>query len=146
MLWLVFAITAAVIWGLTYTLDGKLLSNHFPVLLLLAGQSILGALVFSGLFYFYHPKSLPFFDYFKNNQNLWLFITTIIVTNTASFFIVLSMQAKNSTIAALIELTYPLFTILFTWLLFRELYLNKFTIFGAGLIILGAIIIAAGEK
>lgn len=144
-MWLVYAIAAAIIWGLSYTLDGKILENGISPLVLLAAQCMFGAIVFTTLSYFYSSPNLWSTLTAKNNNNLWLFICTVIVVNLGSFLIVLSMQAKNSTVAALIELAYPLFTILFTFLLFKENYLNKVTAIGGSLVLLGVMIIAFGE-
>lgn len=145
-MWLVYAVTAAIIWGLNYTLDGKILENGVSPLVLLAAQCTLGAIVFTILSYFFSSPNLWSTLTAKNNGNWWLFPTTVLVANLGNFFIILSMQAKNSTIAALIELTYPIFTILFTFLLFKENYLNKVTVIGGSLILLGVVIIAFGEK
>lgn len=144
-MWLAYAITAAIIWGLNYTLDGKILNNGVSPLTLLAAQSCVGAVVFTTLSYFYSSQNLLTVMTAKDNRNLWLFLSSILAANLGSFFIVLSMQAKNSTLAALIELAYPIFTILFSLWLFKENYLNKTTVIGGCLVMLGVAIVAWGE-
>jgi len=68
-----------------------------------------------------------------------LTLIELVVMILANVAIVLSIQSKNATTAGLIELSYPLFTILFTWVLFHEHHLNMATVIGSILISLGVI-------
>jgi drug/metabolite transporter (DMT)-like permease len=56
------------------------------------------------------------------------------------------MSAKNPTLVSLIEISYPLFVIIFTWILFREFQLTPSTLFGAVLILAGVVILTLGER
>ena len=60
----------------------------------------------------------------------------------AGLLIFLSIGAKNATLASLIEVTYPIFTAFFAWLLFRQATLNTATVIGAAFIFLGVLIVA----
>lgn len=60
----------------------------------------------------------------------------------ANLFIVYSIQVKDATAAGIVELIYPLFTILFTWLLFRENHITAPVILGGGLIFAGVLLIS----
>jgi drug/metabolite transporter (DMT)-like permease len=56
------------------------------------------------------------------------------------------MSAKNPTLASLIEISYPLFVVVFAWLFFREMQLNPMTICGGLLVIAGVAVIILGER
>ena len=56
------------------------------------------------------------------------------------------MSAKNPTLASLIEISYPLFVVLFAWIFFREMQLNTITICGGLLVIAGVAVIILGER
>jgi uncharacterized membrane protein len=59
----------------------------------------------------------------------------------AEFFIAYSIIGKNATISGLIEISYPLFIALFSFLIFREYSINTQTIIGGLLIFCGVIVI-----
>ena len=58
----------------------------------------------------------------------------------------MSIEAKNATVASLIEVTYPLFTAFFAWALFRQTTLNAATIIGGLFIFAGVLIVARGNR
>ena len=76
---------------------------------------------------------------------LWLVIAVAAAT-AAGLLIFMSIEAKNATVASLIEVTYPLFTAFFAWALFRQTTLNPATIIGALLIFAGVLIVARGNR
>jgi drug/metabolite transporter (DMT)-like permease len=48
-----------------------------------------------------------------------------------------AMKASNATLAALIEISYPLFIALFSWVFLRESQMNLGTALGAAMILSG---------
>ena len=56
------------------------------------------------------------------------------------------MGAKNPTLVSLIEISYPLFVVLFTWIFFREMQLNPVTCVGGLLVLAGVAVIIMGER
>ncbi|CEK11873.1 DMT family transporter [Legionella hackeliae] len=139
-MWLVFAVTAALLWGLNYSLAEKVLRSISP-LTLLALEMLAGALVFSLLAYFTtFKKDLALL--LSDSYVLWLTILEVIIVLAASFFIVYSIHFKNATLAGIIELIYPLFIILFTWLLFGENHVDMSVIIGGIMIFIGVLMIS----
>jgi drug/metabolite transporter (DMT)-like permease len=67
----------------------------------------------------------------------WLVLGSVAVYVGANIFILLATKSKNATMAAMVEITYPLFTALFAWLLFKEVQVNAGTAAGAFLILSG---------
>jgi drug/metabolite transporter (DMT)-like permease len=134
-MWLIYAILAAALWGLNYALAERILSN-ISVTTLLAIEMFIGAIIFfiASLFLnirddistiISHPKMMLFV------------IVEIVVVLSANALIAYSIQAKNATFAGMIELMYPLFTILFAWLIFNDNQISMKLLLGGGLILAG---------
>src|ERR1700722_2172834 len=140
-MWLAYALIAAVIWGLNYTLEERVFKFQISPLTLLAGQAWLAAFLFTGLACIFNLKRDVVTLITHRADALYLFLIAVVVAAAGNFFIAISIQAKNATFAALIEESYPLFTVLFTFLLFKENYLTPGVIMGGALIIAGVVII-----
>ena len=142
-MWFIFAIFAAILWGVNYALAEKILNNISPITLLTL-EMISGALLFSGLSFFTTMKrDIKIIT--TDPSLLLLTLAEIAVVLLASYFIVASIHLKNATVAGIIELTYPLFTIIFTWILFNKTHVNSSVIIGGLLIFIGVIIINLGS-
>jgi len=139
-MWLVFALLAALFWGLNYSLAERVLSN-VSTYTLLALEMILGAIIFSVLAYCTTLKE----DLHRlsiDSNLLWITIAEVVIVIFASYLIVVSIQAKNATAAGIIELIYPIFTIFFTWFLFRESHVDSSVVIGGILIFIGVLLIS----
>src|SRR5262249_40196016 len=124
---------------LNYSLAEKILESISP-LTLLAFEMIVGTILFcTALFLFGYRADLIILK--AQPKVLWLTICDIFVVLIASLLIFYSIQAKNATVAAIIELIYPLFTIFFTWMLFQQSHITWHVIVGGGLILIGVFII-----
>jgi drug/metabolite transporter (DMT)-like permease len=139
-MWLVFAILAAILWGFNYALAEKIL-HSISTVTLLALEMFAGAIFFIVIACFTTMKK-DLNVLMTEPRVLWLTILEIAVVIFASFFIVSSIRFKNATVAGIIELIYPLFTILFTWYLFHESHVNLPVIIGGSLIFIGVIVIS----
>lgn len=145
MVWLIYAISAAAIWGLDYSLGEKIFEYKISPYSLLSIQLLCGALLFIAISFRTHlATDLPVI--LHNKTLLWIIIAAIFTFNCGNLLIFLSIQAKNATIAGLIELSYPIFTIFFTWLLFRVSHFNLSTIIGGLMIMAGIMIISLYAK
>lgn len=140
-LWFIFALTAAVLWGLAYVATEKILSLGltppfmiliqtvvtFPVALLVATQ-------------FADIKQQ--FNVFASNPMiiaLTVFMAFAIVGG--EMLILFSISEKNATLASLIEITYPIFTFIFAWIFLKEVQVNWQQAVGGLLIFSGVILI-----
>ena len=135
-MWLVYAILAAAMWGLNYTLAERILSN-ISVTTLLAIEMFIGAIIFFIASLFLDIKNDIAIIISQPNMMIIL-IAEIIVVLSANALIAYSIQAKNATFAGLIEVMYPIFTIIFTWLIFKDNQISMKLLLGGGLIIAGA--------
>ena len=141
-MWLIYALMAAVTWGLNYVLDERVFKSQISPFTLLAAQSWAAAIIFTLLTLMYRVKQDV--AVLTTNRNvLYIGIAALLSATAGNLFIALSIQAKNATFAALIEESYPLFTILFGYLLFKENYLTPGVAIGALMIIIGVGVITS---
>lgn len=139
-MWIAYAISAAIVWGLDYTLAERILVHKISPITLMIFQLSIGLLIFSCIGFSTQLKhDLAFIN--QNRYLIGLFIACVITFNLGNLLIFMSIKASNATIAAIIELTYPIFTILFTWLLFRVNYLSPAVIIGSLFIFAGVFLI-----
>ena len=141
-MWLTYALLAAILWGFNYSLSEKLLHYMAPATLL-AIEMAIGALFFGTLSYFTTAKR-DFTVLANDPLVFWLTILEVIVILLANYFIVNSIFFKNATLAGIIELIYPLFTIFFSWFLFNTNHVNSSVVIGGFLIFVGVLIISRG--
>ena len=78
----------------------------------------------------------------KQDGYVWLLLSFYVVAMmVANLLITISIAHKNASLSSLIEITYPFFIIMFSWVLFREMHMNLATSLGAVLIFAGVAII-----
>jgi len=136
--WYIPAIAAAVVWGLHYPLVEHALRrvSLTTVVLLTALPMALFALAF--------PARLQA-DWTTLGSMTVVDRTLIFSVAVTSFFgtllLYLAVRGRNATLASLIEISYPAFVALFTWLLFRESHINSGILTGAGLILTGTVLV-----
>jgi drug/metabolite transporter (DMT)-like permease len=137
--WYVMAIGAALVWGVHYPLiDHALKSVSLPTVLLLMVAPLLLVVP-----WFYRDIAA---DYQLLAQLEWsgkAAILGIALTSTlATVLLLLAIGSKNATLASLIEISYPLFVVLFAYLLFQENHINPSVLLGGMLVLSGVTLIA----
>jgi len=145
MLWLLYALGAAVIWGVNYAISGRLLARGMSPATLFLVDLIFGSMAVSAVITFTGRWSATMNELRQARPDFGWLLVAIIATTAAGLLIFLSIEAKNATLASLIEVTYPLFTAFFAWLLFRQATINTATVIGALLIFVGVLIVARGN-
>lgn len=139
-MWFYYALSASLLWGLNYTLNAKLLKSVSAMSLMIY-QMVLGSIIFLII-----VNKSKLVDDFKvacaNRELLFLIIATILISLTASMCIYKSIAYKNAVLAALIETCYPLFTLFFSWLIFKDNFFNIPTFVGTLFIFSGIFIIS----
>jgi drug/metabolite transporter (DMT)-like permease len=128
-------------WALGYVLSEKLLKQGYTPAFMILVTSVVGLPIYFFISYLQGNLSEQTLrvtsDY---NAALLMFIIAITVVG-GSFMILMSVNEKNATLAALIEICYPLFTFVFAWLILKEVQLNWYSAIGAFLIVSGMAII-----
>ncbi len=140
-MWLIYAISAAMLWGLTYSLDEKVLQNKVSPYTLLLAQAVFTIIAYVAVIWPSNVKT-DFSIILKNRNIAFLLTAAACCTVIANVLIYYSIKEKNATIAGIIELAYPLFTIFFSYVLFKQVHLNWGVITGGILIFLGVILIS----
>jgi drug/metabolite transporter (DMT)-like permease len=146
MIWFVYAFGAAIIWGINYAVAGRLLERGMSPQTLFLIDMIFGAVGMSTLISFSGKWNATFAELQLPRTELMWLLVAVLTAMAAALLIFMSIQAKNATVASLIEVTYPFFTALFAWILFRQNTLNGVTILGGLLILVGVVIIARGNR
>lgn len=139
-MWLIYAIVASMIWGLDYALGERIFRSKISPYSLLALQMLFGAVLFFVVSYCTRLKT-DLAIIAADRTTFWYVLLAMITFNAGNLFIFLSIQAKNATLAGLIELCYPIFTVLFSLLLFKVNHLTPTVIIGGLLIFMGVFII-----
>jgi len=133
----IYAIIAAVLWGLLYTIDQKILAHLSPMMLMFINAIITVAVVFP--FVLFQNTSLN--DLFIQTKANWpLILLSIILGIVSSFLILKSISLIGASSASIIEIAYPLFVVLFSFIFFKAAP-NLYFFAGGALIFLGSFII-----
>ena len=140
MTWLYYAILAAIVWGLSYTISGEILL-HISTITLLTLQMLFSTIIFSiALFYNNYRKEILLI--FDDKPLLFLVIIEILLFLIGSYLSWQSLKIySNPGLVALVESTYPVFAIIFSYIFFNVFRLNFFSIIGSLLIFVGIVII-----
>lgn len=135
---IVYALGAAILWGLVYAFDQKILTKTSPLGILFLGSLIT---VFVTLpFVFSNSESIKPILYSNNKKFLYLLVGTQFIVILAEFFIFSSIKIVGASFASIFEIAYPFFVAIFTLILFGG-SLNIYFWGGALLMFLGGVVI-----
>lgn len=138
-MWIIFALTASMFWGLSYVFFGEVYKK-ISVLTALGITSFFVCIASISVAY-YTGKFKPDMMELLSSRQMMLYMAGAITSFfVAEFFIGSSIAAKNATLASLIEISYPLFIAIFSYILFRN-HVSLATIIGGVVIFIGIFII-----
>lgn len=140
-MWLVCSILASALWGLNYALAERILTN-ISVTTLLAIEMFIGAIFFFIISFFMNIKN-DFAVITSEPKMMYFLIIEVFVVLAANMLIAYSIQAKNATFAGFVELMYPLFTVLFAWLIFKDNQISMKLMLGGAFIFAGVTLLQA---
>jgi uncharacterized membrane protein len=145
-MWFVYALSAAVIWGISYAASGRAIERGVSPLVFFTLYAAVGALMGFGALTA-TGKLATFPDEIRAVGKDWTWLAIAVVTSgIGALLIYMAIGEKNATLASLIEISYPLFVAFFAWLFFREMQLNAATVLGAALIISGVGVVYLGNR
>ncbi len=130
---------AAMLWGFVYAVDGKLLKTITPTTIILFNGII--SIIFC--FFVFWSKGFDSSKFFGEDASLKIISITFvthILTILASFLALSAIVKIGASTAAIIELSYPFFVIVFSWLLFGQT-ITKEVLFGGLLMFAGCLLI-----
>jgi drug/metabolite transporter (DMT)-like permease len=140
--WAVFSLCGAVCWGLAYALLNKIMHSGLsaPFVLTTIGCVTLPIyittmMIKDGMF----PRNIALL--FDSGHLLALIILVGVILACGQFFIYHAISLKNSAYISIIEITYPLFVVVFLWVLFRDLQMSWSLALGGLLIFSGVTLI-----
>ncbi len=135
-MWIIFALSASVLWGLSYILFEQIYKK-ISVATSLAIVCFFMFFIMLLVSYLKGALKPDFAAITSSKKLMWLIVGGVATAIAADVFIALSIITKNATLAGLIEISYPLFIALFAYLLFKENQLTLSTILGGLLIFSG---------
>lgn len=144
-MWLFYALSAAIIWGVSYAASGRVIARGvspltFFALYMLAGAAMgLAALAVTG-----RLRTVVGEIAGIGGDAFWLAVA-VATSGVGTLLIYMAIGEKNATLASLIEISYPVFVAFFAWLFFRETQLNLGTLAGAALILAGVAVVYFGN-
>lgn len=136
--WALLTMFASVCWGLAYALIGKMLHSGLNSAFVL---SVIGATTFTTyMIMLFKNGGL---DHSLNiiGQHKWLVLCLLGAAAcliSGQFLVYKAISMKDAPHVAILEISYPIFTCLFTWLLFRNLELSWNMIVGGAFIFIGS--------
>ncbi len=133
----IYAIAAAVTWGLVYVIDQKILDKISPLALLFIGSLITMIVTLPILLFDFRPMRELLGS---GRSNLILIFVSVILAALANLFIFSGIKTLGAATASVFEIAYPFFVILFSVLIFKT-SLNLYFLIGAILIFTGSLII-----
>ncbi len=145
MNWLIYALLASILWGLSYCVCERILL-HVSSITLVTLDMLLGCVIFLSIVD-HKQFSKEITMIYQNKPLLFLVCIEILVFSCANYVIWESVKlSKNAGLAALIEMIYPLFAIIFSLLLFKINHFTLNNILGGLLIFIGIYIIRIGGQ
>lgn len=135
-MWFFYALTAAVLWGMSYTIYSVLLKS-LPPAGMMSLISVGACAVYVTIAMVRGDLATSIGVVQQQPRLLLLTLVTILCVSSAMFLLFYAMKESNPTVAALVEISYPLFVALFSWIFLKEGQMNMGTLAGALLIMAG---------
>ena len=144
-MWLVYALSASVIWGISYAASGRVIARGVSPLTFFALYTLAGAVMgVGGLAATGRLRTVADEIAGIGSDALWLAVA-VVASGIGTFLIYMAIGEKNATLASLIEISYPIFVAFFAWLFFRDVHLNLGTLAGGLLILAGVAVVYLGN-
>lgn len=136
-MWAIAAVCAAMFWGLSYAVSERLMKTGFAPAFIMAVASMFSLPAY--VLIAFRRSSVPEqIGMIRNNPKMFVgMVMTATLYIIANYLVFWAIKHKDATSVNLIEISYPLFTLLFAWLLFSDLQLNWGIGIGAMLILCG---------
>ncbi len=140
-MWLVYALSASIIWGISYAASGRAIERGVSPLVFFTLYAAVGAVMGLGTLAA-TGKIATFPEEIRGVGKDWVWLVVAVITSgVGALLIYMAIGEKNATLASLIEISYPLFVAFFAWLFFRETQFNAATAAGAVLILSGVAVV-----
>src|ERR1700752_3527672 len=122
MAWWMYALISAACWGAQYVFMESLF-RRVDFAAAFSFLSLANGILVSAILWVLYPRQ----NWAKLGESwpiMWMIIGDLVFGSGAYLFNALAINAKDATMASLLEISYPLFIILFTLVFLRQLHLN----------------------
>jgi drug/metabolite transporter (DMT)-like permease len=139
MTWWGYALLSAACWGIQYVLM-ETLFRRVDFAAAFSFLSLANGILVAAVLWILYPRQ----NWWKLGESwsvIGLVLLYLVFGTGAYLFNALAINQKNATLASLLEISYPLFIILFTALFFRQIHLDFIGLVGATLIFIGCILV-----
>jgi len=142
MTWYIYALGAAIIWGVHYNLLARAMTTISP----LTAYWMPTTIMVLGMPLFYKTLYKDLQSIIAADWKVQLAVSIISFTSfAATMCLYKAIQSHNAVHASLIEITFPVFVAIFAFVFFGQNHFSVGTIIGGLLIMLGAGIIIATQ-
>ncbi|MCK5395267.1 MAG: DMT family transporter [Gammaproteobacteria bacterium] len=133
--WYVAALGAAITWGIYYPLVDMALKriSLYSIILL----SMIPVLLVMPLFLKTVSNDIETVKTLPASEQ-WIIVSLGLIGLFGEVMVYLAISAKNATLASLIEMTYPVFVVLFAYLFYRQMHVTASVFVGGLMIFVGA--------
>lgn len=139
-MWILFALGASALWGLTYALSEKIYAR-ISIPTSLGISSVVSGLI---VLIFAWTTGLIVRDIkilAGSGRLSRMLIAETVALTLAEICVGWAITSKNATLMGVIEISFPIFIAFFTYLLFRESHVNLSVYTGGALIFVGVFVI-----
>ncbi len=145
-MWIIYALGAAILWGINYSVSGRVLERGVSPFTLFLLDLIFGLLTI-GAFVLASGRTKNVLSEVRSLGPNWpLLLVVMSCVTAAGLLSFMAIGAKNATLASLIEISYPLFVAFFAWLFFREVQWSWPTILGGMMTLGGVAVVYLGNR
>lgn len=143
---MIYAISASVLWGISYAASGRVIERGMTPLSFFFCYVLFGSAVAAlALSVTGKLHSVPAEVKLLGADWVW-FAVALASSAAGALFIYMAIGERNATLASLIEISYPFFVAVFSWLFFRETQFNAATLLGGFLILGGVGVVFFGNR
>lgn len=141
--WYVAAIGAAVTWGIYYPLVDMALKriSLFSVILL----SMIPVLLVTPLFLKVISDDIETVKSLSISEQ-WIIASLGLIGLFGEVMVYLAISGKNATLASLIEMTYPLFVVIFAYVFYKQMHVTASVFIGGLMVLVGSGLIIYNNK
>jgi drug/metabolite transporter (DMT)-like permease len=137
-MWIVYALAAAVIWGVSYAASGRVIARGVSPLSFFLCFGVFSTLAAGAALAVTGRLTAVAAEVRGLGPDVVWFLVAVVASAAGALLIYMAIGEKNATLASLIEISYPFFVAIFAWAFFRETHFTWPTVFG-GLLILGGV-------
>jgi drug/metabolite transporter (DMT)-like permease len=134
----IYAIGAAMAWGLAYTIDQKILADVSPLTLIFINSLFTTIIIVP--FIMYKGEIWKSLISLGRGTQLLMILEVALVT-TAAFLILSGIKELGASTASILEIIYPFFVVFFSYIFFNQ-QPNLYFYLGGALVFAGSLILA----